>query len=290
MAYAKTESRLLVPADAELLEAFLVQHRDSSMFLRSNSRRAGLVDGGAALHATYVGAFRGGELAGVVAHCWNGMLLVQAPDGLSDAVRLAVQLSKRGVTGFAGPAAQVRAARAALGLEGVPTRLDENEGLYALDLQDLSVPEALRNGQVECRAPLPRERDTLVAWRIAYDVETLAATPSEEERKAAAEVTDRLIAEGNAWVALNRGLPVSFSAFNATLPDIVQLGGIYTPPEQRGRGYAKVAVAASLLVAIERGATRAVLFTKNPSAVSSYERVGFRRTGDYALVLLAQPT
>ena len=34
-------------------------------------------------------------------------------------------------------------------------------------------------------------------------------------------------------------------------------------------------------MAIERGATRAVLFTKNPSAVSSYERVGFRRSGDH---------
>jgi len=74
------------------------------------------------------------------------------------------------------------------------------------------------------------------------------------------------------------------------LPDIVQLGGIYTPPEQRGRGYAKVSVAGSLLVAAQRGATRAVLFTKNPSAVRSYEAVGFRRIGDYGLVLLARPT
>jgi predicted GNAT family acetyltransferase len=70
------------------------------------------------------------------------------------------------------------------------------------------------------------------------------------------------------------------------LPDIVQLGGIYTPPELRGRGYAKAAVDASLLAAIERGATRAVLFTNNPSAARSYEAVGFRRLGDYGLVLL----
>src|SRR5262245_34535864 len=124
MAYAKTEPRLLLPADAALLEAFLVQHRDSSMFLRSNSQRAGLVDGGAALQATYVGAFRDDKLVGVAAHCWNGMLLLQAPDGLSDAARLAVQLSKRGVTGFAGPGAQVKAARAALGLEDVPARVN----------------------------------------------------------------------------------------------------------------------------------------------------------------------
>jgi predicted GNAT family acetyltransferase len=76
------------------------------------------------------------------------------------------------------------------------------------------------------------------------------------------------------------------SAFNAALPDIVQLGGIYTPPALRGRGFAKIAVAASLAAARDRGVSRAVLFTNNPSAVRTYEAVGFRRTGDYSLVLL----
>ena len=39
-------------------------------------------------------------------------------------------------------------------------------------------------------------------------------------------------------------------------------------------------------VARERGASRAVLFTGNPSAVRTYEALGFRRVGDYSLVLL----
>jgi GNAT superfamily N-acetyltransferase len=65
---------------------------------------------------------------------------------------------------------------------------------------------------------------------------------------------------------------------------IVQLGGIYTPPPLRGRGFAKAAVAASLIIARERGAARAVLFTDNPSAVRTYEALGFRRVGDYSLV------
>ena len=94
------------------------------------------------------------------------------------------------------------------------------------------------------------------------------------------------VAEGNAWVAVVENTPVSLSAFNAALPDIVQLGGIYTPPALRGRGFAKVVVAASLLVARDRGSSRAVLFTKNPSAARTYEAIGFRRIGDYSLVLL----
>ncbi|HZR22327.1 MAG TPA: GNAT family N-acetyltransferase [Vicinamibacterales bacterium] len=93
------------------------------------------------------------------------------------------------------------------------------------------------------------------------------------------------MAEGNAWVYVENGVPLSLSAFNATLPDIVQLGGIYTPPDVRGRHYAKISVAASLVAARERGATRAVLFTNSPSAERTYTALGFARIGDYALVL-----
>jgi predicted GNAT family acetyltransferase len=87
-------------------------------------------------------------------------------------------------------------------------------------------------------------------------------------------------------VAVQQERLLSLAAFNAALSDIVQLGGIYTPPELRGRGYARIAVAASLRAACARQASRAVLFTNNPSAVRCYEALGFRRVGEYALVLL----
>jgi RimJ/RimL family protein N-acetyltransferase len=272
-----------------LLESFLVHYRDSSMFLRANSRRAGLVDHGQMWQATYVGAFRARHLIGVAAHCWNGLVLIQAPDdGLAEAVRACVALSGREVGGFSGPLEQVQEARAALGLEHAPTRLDEVEGLYALDLSRLMLPEPLTRGRVSWRAPRPAERQTLRDWRVEYDVEALGSTPSEETRRHATEFLEQQLTDGNVWVAVEGDEPVSLSAFNAALPDIVQLGGIYTPPALRGRGYCKVAVAGSLIAAQQRGVTRAVLFTKNPSAVRSYEAVGFRLISDYALVFLAK--
>jgi predicted GNAT family acetyltransferase len=79
---------------------------------------------------------------------------------------------------------------------------------------------------------------------------------------------------------------VSLSSFNTSPPDSVQLGGIYTPPELRNRGFARAAVVGALLVARDRGASRAVLFAENPSAIRCYEGVGFRRVGEYGLVLL----
>ena len=65
------------------------------MFLLSNLARTGLdVDEGKPFQATYAGAFRGDELVGVAASCWNGMVLVQAPTGLRP-LAVAVQSQTR---------------------------------------------------------------------------------------------------------------------------------------------------------------------------------------------------
>jgi RimJ/RimL family protein N-acetyltransferase len=278
--------RILDDSDHSKLEAFLIGHRDSSMFLRANALRVGLVYRDATFHALYAGVFDEENLIGVVAHAWSGMVLLQCPGEIDELARKCILWSGRKVTGLAGPANQVRRARIALGLLDAPAKMDEEEWLYAMDLTELVVPAAFQSGDILCRPPLPEERDLLCQWRSAYDIETLGSNDSEETRTRAAATLDRQVAEGNAWIAVRNGEPVSLSAFNATLPDVVQLGGIYTPPAHRGRGYARAAVAASLIVARQRGASRAVLFTGNPAAARSYEAVGFRRLGDYGLILL----
>ena len=83
------------------------------------------------------------------------------------------------------------------------------------------------------------------------------------------------------------GTIVATTAFNAHIPGMAQVGGVYTPPALRGRGYARCAVAGSLLDArLDGSAERAILFTPNPAAARAYEAIGFRRSGDYALVML----
>src|SRR5438128_10447552 len=79
MFHVKQEIRRLVAGDEGALDVFLSAHADSSMFLRSNLRRVGLVDDGEPYQATYVAGFDGGTIVGVAGHCWNGMLLLQAP-------------------------------------------------------------------------------------------------------------------------------------------------------------------------------------------------------------------
>lgn len=277
--------RLLDSSDESLLEAFLAEHRDTSMFLRSNLRQAGLNFRPEPLYALYVAAIRSGQITGVVAHAWNGMILIQAPEEAGEIAKECVALSGRPVSGFTGPLEQVKTARVALGLESTPATMESDEWLYTLDLSNLIIPSALLHGITACRVPLEEEYETLREWRFDYDVETLGSPASDETRRRSTGYLDRQLAEGNVWVAVENDRPVSLSSFNATLPDIVQLGGIYTPLNLRGRGFAKVAVAGSLIAARERGVARAVLFTNNPSAARSYEAVGFRRVGNYGLVL-----
>jgi ribosomal protein S18 acetylase RimI-like enzyme len=284
------ELRLLRPGDEVALDTFLARHADTSMFLRSNARSAGLADRGEPMQATYVAALDGGRIAGVAAHCWNGMVLVQAPDGdhAAAVAREVVRRSGRTVTGFSGPWGQVVAAREALGLGAAPTAKDSRDELYVLDIGRLVVPPELASGALRCRHPAERELELLVDWRVRFAVEALGATDGADLRQASTDDVRLQHERGTDWLLLAGAAPVSYSVFNAMLPDIVQIGGVWTPPEFRSRGYARSVVAASLLAGRKQGIERAVLFADptNEAARRAYLFLGFRIVGDYGLVLL----
>jgi GNAT superfamily N-acetyltransferase len=276
--------RLLHPGDEQPLERFLVRHADSSMFLRANSRAAGLVYQGQPLQAEYVAAFAGDQIVAVAAHCWNDMLLVQAPVDIAAVARAAVAHSGRPVAGLSGPAEQVAAARTALGLDDRPAPKFGREELFAFDLADLVVPRPLADGRWTCRHPRPDELDFLVDWRVDFAREALQFPDSPTLRGECERELALVYERGSNWVLEDGGL-VSYSAFNARLPDIVQIGGVWTPQELRGRGYGRAVVAGSLLEVREQGVRRAVLFTERKDAKRAYTGIGFRVVGEYGLVL-----
>lgn len=93
---------------------------------------------------------------------------------------------------------------------------------------------------------------------------------------------------GDTWLLEDDGRPVAVTSFNAALAEVVQVGGVWTPPDRRGRGYGRAVVAASLLDARAEGVGRTVLFTgeANEPAIRAYLALGFQRVGDYRVVLL----
>ena len=280
--------RILQPGDEATLEAFLLPRVESSMFLIGNMRTSGLVDNGQAYEGTYAAAFEGEQITGVVAHCWNGNLICQAPAHLDDLWRAAVKASSRPVSGLLGPAEQVAAVKAALDLTGTSVQLDESENLFSLALDQMAVPRELSSGRWRGRRAGPRDLDQVTAWRVDFSLEALGEEDEPQLWEKVRVNAERIIDRGMVWVLEDGGELVATSGFNAAIDEAVQVGGVWTPPALRRRGYGRAAVAASLLDARAEGAETAILFTgeSNIPAQKAYRALGFRVIGDYRLVLL----
>ncbi len=283
--------RILKPGDEAALEAFLLPRVESSMFLIGNMRAAGLTDRGRPYEGTYAAAFEDREVAGVVAHYWNQNLVLQAPACLDALWRAAVEASGRPIGGLLGPLDQVRAVEGALDIDDSNAQLDETEKLYDLRLDELSVPGSLGSGELTGRRIEARDLDLVTAWRIAYACETLGEEDSPKLRARCRASVERSLEEQRTWVLEDQGVPVACSSFNAVIGEAVQVGGVWTPPGLRRRGYGRAAVAASLLDARAAGATEAILFTgeDNIAAQKAYVALGFRQVGSYRMLLLRSP-
>ena len=207
-------------------------------------------------------------------------------------MRELARLSGKRIAGLLGPASQVCEARRVLGLDESPATMDSREGLFALDLDDLRTPPALQDGAVRCRRSTPADLPMLTAWRVDYCVEALGQTAGDKLRARCREDIEQTHEDGRLWLLHDdEDQPVASAAFNAALPDTVQIGGVWTPPELRCRGHARAVVAGALLSAREKGVRRAILFTDetNWPARRAYEAIGFDLVGDFGLVLLAHP-
>lgn len=279
------ELRILKPGDEAALEAFLLRHAASSMFLRSNSRAVGLADHGERLEGTYAAGFDGPEIVAVAAHYWNGNVVLQAPDHLTAVLDLAVGRSGRAVKGLVGPWVQAETARRRLDLDANSASLFSREILMSLPLDRLKVPAPLASGNVLCRAARADEVEWLAACNRTYQVEAVGRMDSpdllDECREAAGWNFEKW------WVLTENDSPVSCTTFNARLPDMVQVGGVFTPPDLRGQGYGRAVVAGSLLTARDEGVETAILFTaeENEPAQRAYRALGFEEIGDYGLLL-----
>ncbi|MFN2285301.1 MAG: GNAT family N-acetyltransferase [Anaerolineae bacterium] len=283
--------RQLLPGDEAVLAAFLLPRLETSMFLISNMRESGLAYDGERYTGDYVAAFEDGRIVAVMAHFWNGIVITQAPVHLDVLWRKTLMASGRPLKGIIGPHEQVIAIKDALELERYERQLDQREKLYSLELAALRVPEALTTNRVAGRRAQSCDVDVLTRWRVGYEIETLGEEESEQlwaRERAAAE---HVVADGNTWMLEAEGRPVATSAFNSRISEAVQIGGVWTPPEFRRRGYARCVVAQSLLDARAEGAQIAILFTgeDNIPAQKAYTALGFRRIGDYYLFMLREP-
>ena len=155
---------------------------------------------------------------------------------------------------------------------GAAGRVRFAQGIYALSSvrSPVGVPGMARPAAV---AELP----LLVAWWRAFAVEALHDQDPDLE-PIEQTVQHRFSASGWGLVVWEvAGEPVSFAGFGAATPNGIRIGPVYTPPEQRGNGYASALVASVSADRLAAGSRFCFLYTDlaNPTSNRIYERVGY---------------
>ncbi|OIQ30149.1 MAG: GNAT family N-acetyltransferase [Alphaproteobacteria bacterium MedPE-SWcel] len=273
-------------SDLGWIETVLFEHLQGSMFLIGNLRAHGLGPQRRAAppHALTLWVRPG--LDGVFGITTAGTVLMMCPAAEASDWRAAGRLlAGRAVTAVLGDAPQVRGFLAANELQSHPCQLDSDDPGFLLDLTELRA-EIRADEDIVPLGDAPRA--LMEAWRTAYEIEAVGATPEAAAPKARADIAD-FVAQDSHRVLLHQGEPVAMTGFNLILPEAVQVGGVYTPPALRGRGYARRVVGRHLCEARARGASRAVLFAASEAAARAYRAVGFQSAGTYALVLFSWP-
>lgn len=284
--------RKLKEGDEQLLEKFLSGYTETSMFLRSNLHASGLSYKGENYQGEYLASFlETGDIEGVLAHYWNGNIMMQVPNEkvLRELISAFKKMVIRPIAGILGENSQAEIVMSGLNILNQKYAVNRSEGLYVLDLTSLSFPSKYTENNYDVIEAGGLEKSLLIEWLRAYDIEALGAVDNVDLDTHVENKVDRLIKDSNCWVLIINGRPVSLSGFNASLPDIVQIGPVWTPPEYRNKGYGRTLVALTLLKARRQGVTKAILFTDNPAAVKAYEAIGFRKIGLYRLALLKKP-
>ncbi|WP_037316507.1 GNAT family N-acetyltransferase [Ruegeria halocynthiae] len=271
--------RLAKPEDVPSIERFLRQHIQSSMFPLANLRDFGL--NGPDPRSVRMWLL-GDDLRAIFTITNEGMILPQCPDCSDVELEAVIALiAEHPTIGVIGDAAQCRRILRLAGWQDRPANLNKDEPAFSLDLNDLILPELADAWLV----PLAEiDRALAEQWRSAYLIETPGLILDEVAKQAAHDI-DAYLARDSHRALLVRGQPVGMTGFNAALPDIVQIGGVYTPTELRGRGYARTAVALHLQEAQAAGVSRAVLFAASNSAARAYISIGFVPAGQFALIL-----
>ncbi|NDR57260.1 GNAT family N-acetyltransferase [Aliiruegeria sabulilitoris] len=274
--------RAALAADADAIEAFLVVHSDTSMFLRANLAAHGPC-GGEERNATSMWIReKAGAVTGVFGITTAGFVLVQIPEDMPEA-QLSETLKPYEINGVFGATDQVRQVQAALGLSEAKAQLDDDEPLYSLDLTRLVLPHT----HVALREATEADKPLLAHWRASYLVEIFHFKPEEAQEMAGDDVDAMLSKHSLMLLESEEGQPLAMTSFNAILPDTVQIGNVYTPDEVRGQGHARRAVALHLDRARRDGVKRAILFASGPAASRAYEAIGFEQIGHFTLLFFA---
>jgi GNAT superfamily N-acetyltransferase len=220
----------------------------------------------------------GGEVTAAFLHTPPfPVALTSMPDDRAAALARLLAGHRRGLGGVNGDTAPAAAFAAAWQEQtGDPVTLHMRSRLYRLDR--LCPPGPPPPGQA--RVAGAADRDLLIEWYYAFHADAHAGGPLD----GGAGVDDRL-SYGGLTLWQDGGGPVSMAGLSRLAAGQARVGPVYTPPEQRGRGYGGAVTTAVSQAALDAGAAEVVLFTDlaNPTSNGLYLRLGYRGVSDRAI-------
>lgn len=141
------------------------------------------------------------------------------------------------------------------------------------------------------RLAVGAELDLVQSWFDAFgpDASAQAGRPDPHPQIESRDSTARRIAHGDVWVwETPQREVVQVTGFSPPSFGVARVGPVYTPPENRGRGYAAAAVAELSSRTLAAGA-RVCLFAdqQNRTSTGVYLRLGYQPVGETAGLLIA---
>lgn len=121
------------------------------------------------------------------------------------------------------------------------------------------------------RAATAADRELVVSWLMAFadELDEPASNPGPS------------VATRRPYWLWDDGKAVSVASTSPPVEGVVRVGPVYTPPEQRRRGYAEACVAEVSKQVLDAG-HRCILYTDlaNPTSNSIYRRIGYRAVAE----------
>ena len=209
----------------------------------------------------------------------HNLILSSLECASDEAFTLLIQDLRRGnwpVPGVLGPAlASEKFAQTWAKMTGQQYNVRFLERLFALD--QVIPPEHVA-GQL--RVATEDDLTLIKDWMFAFDQEATHSTNQEAAwQRAEVSVRSR---DMYIWETPDKRV-VSMAAKTRPIVKVISVGPVYTPPEERGHGYASNCVADLSQLLLDQGWKYCSLFTNlaNPTANSIYQKIGYRPVGDF---------
>jgi uncharacterized protein len=124
-------------------------------------------------------------------------------------------------------------------------------------------------------------------WMIAFEVETFGANPGEINEERLTRWMGRFLASDVYNIVFWEfdGQPVAMAGTVGRSPTGMRIGLVYTPPEQRGHGYASAVTAALSQSLLDSGLQFCTLNTDttNPTSNKIYQAIGYYKVADQTM-------